>query len=120
MAQTDTDKTLRRIETPLRLTLLGLWAERLCRAFWPLWSLVIAVLAALSLGMQDYLPLEAAWFGLVSAAVGGVWALVHGWRTFHRPTRDTALARLDAALPDRKSTRLNSSHERLSRMPSSA
>ena len=99
MAQTDTDKTLRRIETPLRLTLLGLWAERLCRAFWPLWSLVIAVLAALSLGMQDYLPLEAAWFGLVSAAVGGVWALVHGWRTFHRPTRDTALARLDAALP---------------------
>lgn len=99
MTQTDTDKTLRRIETPLRLTLLGLWAERLCRAFWPLWSLVIAVLAALSLGVQDHLPLEAAWFGLVSAAVGGLWSLIHARRTFHRPTRDTALARLDAALP---------------------
>ena len=42
--------TLRQIETPLRLTLVGLWAERLVRAFWPLWTLAIAVLACARIG----------------------------------------------------------------------
>jgi hypothetical protein len=66
--------TLRQIETPLRLTLVGLWAERLVRAFWPLWTLAIAVLAALAFGLQDHLPLEALWFGAVSALGGVLWA----------------------------------------------
>ena len=30
---------------PLRLTWLGLLAERMVRAFWPLWTLALAVLA---------------------------------------------------------------------------
>ena len=89
---------LRQIEQPLRLTLLGLWAERLARAFWPLWSLVLAGLACLSFGLQDHLPLEAAWFGLVSLAIGAIWALIHGSRSFHRPTRTDALIRLDSNL----------------------
>ncbi len=38
---------------PLRLTLLGLWAERLWRAFWPLWSVLAATLSALAFGLQD-------------------------------------------------------------------
>ena len=99
MGQDTTDTALRRIETPLRLTLVGIWAERLCRAFWPLWSIFIATIAALALGAQDQLPLEAAWFGIVAAGVGGFWALVHGLRVFRTPSRLDAMARLDATLP---------------------
>ncbi len=77
----------------------GLWCERLARAFWPLWSIVIAALAALALGAQDVLPIEAAWIGLVAAVGGGLWALVSGLRRFHKPTRADALERLDSALP---------------------
>ena len=90
--------TLRQIETPLRLTLVGLWAERLVRAFWPLWTLAIAVLAALAFGLQDHLPLEALWFGAVSALAGLVWAGVHGLRAFRMPSRVEAMARLDSRL----------------------
>lgn len=91
--------TLKRIETPLRLTLAGLWAERLVRAFWPLWSLVTGLLAALSFGLQDHLPLEALWFGAVSVLVGLVWAAVYAFRRFRRPGRAEAMARLDSRLP---------------------
>ena len=94
-----TQATLKRIETPLRLTLAGLWAERLVRAFWPLWTLAIAVLAALAFGVQDHLPLEALWFGAVSALVGLIWAAWHGMRVFRRPARVEAMARLDSRLP---------------------
>lgn len=99
MQQDTPEAALKRIEGPLRLTLIGLWAERVCRAFWPLWTLVLLTLAALAFGVQDWLPLEAAWFGLVASALGGVWALVLGLRQFHRPTRDEALTRIDARLP---------------------
>jgi uncharacterized protein (TIGR02302 family) len=93
------DQLLKRIETPLRLTLLGLWAERLSRAFWPLWSLSIALIAALSFGAQDHLPLETLWFAAVSATCALIWATVHGLRRFKKPTRTEALIRLDARLP---------------------
>ena len=99
MERLDAPEVLKRIETPLRLTHAGLWAERLARAFWPLWSLSIAVLAALAFGLQDHLPLDAFWYGTVSLALGLVWALVHGVRRFRRPTRAEAMARLDARLP---------------------
>ena len=93
------EDALKRIETPLRLTLIGLWAERIARAFWPLWTIAIAAVAAAAMGLQDTLPLEAAWFGLVGAVLGLVWATVHGLRRFHKPTRTEALVRLDARLP---------------------
>lgn len=99
MDQTDTDKLLKQVKTPLRLTLLGLWAERLSRAFWPLWTLAISLLAALAFGLHDHLPLEALWFGAVSALVALIWATVRGLRQFHKPTRTEALARLDSRLP---------------------
>lgn len=91
--------TLRRIETPLRLTWAGLWAERAVRAFWPLWTLTIALLSALSFGLQDHLPLEALWFGAVASGVGLTWALTHGLQHFRKPTRIEALVRLDRRLP---------------------
>ena len=91
--------TLKSVETPLRLTLVGLWAERLARAFWPLWSLAIALLAALAFGVQDYLPLESLWFGAVAAVGGLIWAGIYGWQRFRKPLRVEALARLDSRLP---------------------
>ncbi|KAF0175486.1 MAG: hypothetical protein FD162_457 [Rhodobacteraceae bacterium] len=90
---------LKRIETPLRITLAGLWAERILRAFWPLWSIAITAIAAASFGLQDALPLEAAWFLMVATVLGLIWALIHGIRSFRRPTRTEALVRLDARLP---------------------
>lgn len=99
MAETGTPEVMRRIRWPLRLTWAGLWAERLSRAFWPLWTVILAALAALSFGLQDILPLEAAWAGLVGGLLGFALALWHGFRRFRRPSRAEALARLDASLP---------------------
>jgi len=97
--QTDQDHALKAIARPLRLTLLGLWAERVARAFWPVWSVALVLLSALAFGIQDHLPLEAAWAGLVLALLALVWALWRGLRAFRRPTRTEALIRLDSRLP---------------------
>lgn len=97
--QDDQDKTLKAIARPLRLTLLGLWAERLARAFWPLWSVLLLLLSTLAFGLQDHLPIEASWSGLVLALIAVLWTLWHGWRAFRRPTRTEALIRLDSRLP---------------------
>jgi uncharacterized protein (TIGR02302 family) len=101
MDQGKPDPALTRITTPLRLTLMGLWAERLARAFWPLWTLIIAALGLISFGVLDHLPLEAGWFGLISTVLAIVWAAVHGVRVFRRPLREEAFARLDATMPGR-------------------
>ncbi|WGV15473.1 TIGR02302 family protein [Fuscovulum ytuae] len=96
---TDQDSTLSVITRPLRLTLLGLWAERLTRCFWPFWTVLLVTLSALSFGLQDHLPLEAAWFSLVLALVAAVATLWRGLRAFRAPTRTEALIRLDSRLP---------------------
>ncbi|MEO8240785.1 MAG: DUF4175 domain-containing protein [bacterium] len=101
MDQGKPEQALQRIAFPLRLTLIGLWAERLTRAFWPLWTLVIAALGLISFGVLDHLPLEAGWFLLISTLLCILWALIWGIRQFRRPTRDEALWRLDAAMPGR-------------------
>ena len=84
---------------PLRLTLLGLWAERLWRAFWPLWSVLAATLSALAFGLQDILPLEFAWSGLILAGLALIGTGFTGIRKFRRPTRAEAMTRIDARLP---------------------
>ena len=99
MIETTPDGALKRIVVPLRLTLLGLWAEALTRALWPLWSVLILGLGLAALGVQDHLPLEADWAGLVLGCVGLIWGAVHALRNFRKPTRDQALARLDSRLP---------------------
>ena len=93
------EHALKRIETPLRLTLIGLWAERIARAFWPLWTVAISAVSVGAMGVQDNLPLEAAWFGLVAVAIALIWTAIYGYRHFHKPNRTDALVRLDARLP---------------------
>jgi len=99
MTQTTPDGPLKQIAWPLRLTLLGLWAETLTRALWPLWSVLILGLGLAALGLQDHLPLEAGWATVVLGAVGLIWGLAHAARTFRKPTRDQAITRLDSRLP---------------------
>lgn len=99
MIETDPGPTLAFLSRPLRLTLLGMWAERLWRAFWPLWSVSLALFSALAFGFQDLLPLEIAWSAMILAGLGALWAAYAGWRSFRRPSRAEALIRLDSRLP---------------------
>jgi hypothetical protein len=85
----------------MRLTLLGLWAERLARAFWPLWSLVLLVLAALAFGLQDIGPLRWAQIGGALAGLLALGLLALGLRRFRKPTVADAMVRLDSTMPGR-------------------
>ena len=96
-----TQPPLKSLVWPMRLTLAGLWAERLARAFWPLWSLILVTLAALAFGLQDLGPLR---YAQAAGAVVFIFALVLlglGLRSFRKPTAMDALDRLDATMPGR-------------------
>ncbi|MBC2834902.1 TIGR02302 family protein [Paragemmobacter straminiformis] len=97
----DSASMFKAIARPLRLTLLGLWAERLVRCLWPLWTVLIATLSALAFGLQDLLPIEVAWPALILAGLAALGFLWRGFRQFRRPTRTEALIRLDQRLPGR-------------------
>ncbi|MEZ5798030.1 MAG: DUF4175 domain-containing protein [Paracoccaceae bacterium] len=86
---------------PRRLTLLGLWAERIARAFWPLWTILLLTFSALAFGVQDLGPLLWVQIAAGTVALAMLVAAVWGWRQFRRPTQADALARLDATLPGR-------------------
>jgi uncharacterized protein (TIGR02302 family) len=91
----------RRLRRALVLTRSGMVAERALRAYWPLASVVLAVLACLMFGLQDVLPLEAFWtLSVASLGLLG-WSLWRGARRFRWPTAAEAMARLDATLPGR-------------------
>lgn len=90
---------MRHLGWPLRLTWAGLLAERVVRAFWPLWTLLITGAALVLLGLQDDLPVI--WLRVL-AGLAGVLVLValgYGLRVFRWPGRKAALARLDAIMP---------------------
>ncbi|WP_226782032.1 TIGR02302 family protein [Oceaniglobus trochenteri] len=95
------------LRRPLALTRFGMTAERATRCFWPVWSVLLAVLGALMLGLQDIVPLEAVWAGAVISALALLWFLWRGLRAFRMPTRAEALARLDSTLPGRPIGALN-------------
>ncbi len=99
MTDPDRQSALRRLNGPMRLTLAGLWAERVTHAFWPLWTVLIATLAVLAFGLQDWLPIEGVWVGLVLSVLSTLWAILTGLRAFRRPTQTDAYTRLDARLP---------------------
>ncbi len=102
-------EALRRLAWPVRLTRAGMVAERITRGFWPVWTILFALIAALAFGAQDRLPLEAVWIGGVLALLGLLWALVHGIRRFRWPTEAEALDRLDRTLPGRPISALSDS-----------
>lgn len=80
---------------------MGMIAQMLVRAFWPLWSVVIFAVGLLMLGLHDSLP-----FNIVTGLVAGlgvlaIGALVYGFRRMFWPSRSAALARVDGALAGR-------------------
>ena len=95
MPETGTPPTdiLKPIKWPLRLTLWGMTAERITRAFWPLWSLVITALALLMLGVQDMVAVEWVWAAGAGFAAALLWALWRGARMLRLPRRAEAVAR---------------------------
>ena len=99
MTQTNRQTALDRLQRPMRLTLAGLWAERLTQAFWPLWTICITAIATLAFGLQDWLPIEGVWAAIVLCFLGAGWALIAGLKAFHKPTKIDAYARLDSRLP---------------------
>ncbi|MDF1873307.1 TIGR02302 family protein [Vannielia sp.] len=94
-------RALKRLMRPLQLTRMGMIAERLTRAFWPVWTLLFAVIAAVAFGLHDFLPPEGVW------GVGAIWALSllaaigFGIYRYRRPSGREVVERLDATLPGR-------------------
>ncbi|WPY96080.1 TIGR02302 family protein [Limimaricola variabilis] len=89
------------LKRPAALTRAGMVAERLLRAFWPLWTVIALALAPLIAGWQDRLPVEAFWGWAVLAILGGLAGLGWGLWRFRWPSRAEALDRLDRSLPGR-------------------
>ncbi|MEM7295368.1 MAG: DUF4175 family protein, partial [Pseudomonadota bacterium] len=85
----------------LRLTHLGLVAERAVQAFFPLWSLGFVLFGAALLGLPAAMSFEALWFGVVAAVAACLWAVWLGLRRFRWPSLEEATRRLDATLPGR-------------------
>lgn len=92
---------LRRLRWPLRLTRAGMAAERLTRAFWPVWTLGLAAIAAVGLGGLETASVEVFWTACLALGFGFIAGLVRGARQMKWPTAAEALARLDATLPGR-------------------
>lgn len=90
-----------RLLWPLRLTRLGVAAERAVRLFWPVWTILFLAFAAFAFGIRDHLPHAVLWPLTALAALVLLGAFARGVRRFRWPGSDEALARLDASLPGR-------------------
>ncbi|AHM03846.1 Methyl-accepting chemotaxis protein [Roseibacterium elongatum DSM 19469] len=103
---TPKDAALARLIWPLRLTRLGMVAERVARAFWPLWSIVFLAVAAFAFGLATALSQPQLWAVMGTVGIAVIWAIVRGLRRFRMPSRGEALDRLDATMPGRPITAL--------------
>ncbi|MGR3570287.1 TIGR02302 family protein [Brevirhabdus sp.] len=92
---------LARLGRPLWLTRIGMVAERITYAFWPLWSICLLIVGLLFMGLHDLIPLEALWTAAVLSVLALLAALIHGIRKMRWPIRAEALDRLDRSLPGR-------------------
>lgn len=94
----------RTLKWPLRLTLLGMVAERFVQAFWPLWTIVLVISSCILIGVHEVLSLQIIWVSTVASVLGFGWFAWHGIRKFRLPHRAEALDRLDRTLPGRPIT----------------
>ncbi len=97
----DLRRSMAKLRWPWRLTWGGMLAEQVVQAFWPLLAVILLVLAALMLGVQDMVAVEVVWAAAVVVALGGLASLVYAVRRFRMPRWSDALARLDESLPGR-------------------
>lgn len=92
------DGIIRKLRVPLGLTRLGMVAESILRAFWPLFSVIMAASAYLMLGLQDELAVEVTWGVGILTLLGLLATIIFGARRFYWPSRAAALDRLDGTL----------------------
>jgi len=91
----------RKVIFALWLTFVGLWAERIMRAAWPLLSTLAFGIGVMLLAALDLWPLS------FLKLAGGIWlisglcGLWYFFKQFSAPNLGAALARLDRNLPDR-------------------
>ena len=100
-SRNDVRRGLSALRWPLFWTRAGMFAESFWRATWPLATVVLLVLAALMLGLQDSVVVEVVWGIAVVSALAAFGALIYAISRFRIPTRDAALVRLDETLPGR-------------------
>ncbi|HBQ35316.1 MAG TPA: TIGR02302 family protein [Rhodobacteraceae bacterium] len=89
---------LKGLARPLRVTRLGMLAERALRSFWLLWTVLVFGLALLMLGLQDFIAPKAAQIMLLAFGLAAIYGLIYGLRRFRWPSKSEARARLDASL----------------------
>ncbi|WP_341368154.1 TIGR02302 family protein [Yoonia sp. BS5-3] len=92
---------MQHLKLPVALTHAGMVAERVVRAFWPLWTVIFLILAPVLMGWHDLMPLELFWGAVVASFIAVLASLVWGVRRFEMPQRSEAVSRVDAALPGR-------------------
>ncbi len=101
----DSEQSIRQalegLRRPLGLTRAGLFAEALTRTFWPVWTLLIAMIAALAFGAGALEPRWAVRTVVVIWAVAFAWFLIRGLLRVRLPGHGEALARLDSSLSGR-------------------
>lgn len=97
----DIRQGLNALRWPLRLTWVGMVAERAAFALWPLMTVTLLILAILILGLHDFATMEVFWVGLVVAGLASASAFAYALYRFRLPTRVDAIERLDASLPGR-------------------
>jgi len=95
------------LEAKVRAARRSLWAERLLRAFWPLWVVACIAGALWFLGVFDSAPGQ--WPLIIAAVLGllAVLSLVFGIKHLRAPARDEALRSLDAGLSNRAASMLD-------------
>lgn len=96
-----TEKTRQKLRFPVGVTFVGLWAERITQAFWPLWSVLFVCLAALMLGLQDMVSVEILWAATLCAGLSIFATALWGVIKFRRPWYQSALDRVDETLVGR-------------------
>jgi uncharacterized protein (TIGR02302 family) len=101
MTEIDRTTAVLRLTWAVKLTHAGLWAERMTKAFWPLWTVLMSVLAALAFDAHNRLAIEVVWGGLVAAVLGLCFSAWYAWRHFRAPSLAEAVARVDSRLPGR-------------------
>ena len=104
MSKPDFELDLSALTWPTRLTLVGLWAERITHAFWPLWTVLFLSAVALVLVGAVSLPALALWAIIAVFAVGVAASLVFAWRKFRVPSWSDALNRIDRTMAGRPVT----------------
>ena len=92
---------MKRVSRSLVLTYLGLVAERFLQAFWPMFSTIFVILAALMFGWQGAVPANVVWLSAVVSILLLMLTFGVGLRKIRWPTRMQALVRVDELCPDR-------------------